>query len=194
MRVSWCLPIGQWLSAGCSPRASSFYKRPQKWSMILPASQVNDFSISLEFLCGIPCAALCGDVEQRFKRFQTIYVVWRGCLSRHSIYNNFYVQFESQVFCLFLQHSLPRCFSKLKGIVSMLVVLSVRGIYRGPGELGEPFSKHMEAMDTGFIGGLFGESQQSTLNHEYCLSQKLHLKSEGGSNSSSFGRSGNTTS
>lgn len=37
--------------------------------MILPASQVNDFSISLEFLCGIPFTVLCGDVEQRFKRF-----------------------------------------------------------------------------------------------------------------------------
>lgn len=100
--VSLSLLISQLLGSGRTPRVSSFYKRPWKWSMILTASQVNDFSISLEFLCGIPFAILRGDVEQRFKRFRTIYVVWRGCLSRHGIYNYFYVQFESQVFCLFL--------------------------------------------------------------------------------------------
>lgn len=89
----WSLLISQLPSSWRMPLVSSSVYFHRTGARYLPYLKWMIFQLACSSLAVFPLQSYLGDVEQRFKRFWTIYDVWRGYLSRNNICNNFYVPF-----------------------------------------------------------------------------------------------------
>lgn len=99
-------------------------------------------------------------------------MVWRGCLSRNNICNSFMFNLSPRSFAYFYSTVFWGVEANSQAVLKGWCWWYFR---RGWESQIDPSPESLETMGVGVTGELFGKSHQNALNHDCCVSWKLHL-------------------